>query len=132
MKTWKLAAYLAAIFIAGVLSGGLVISKLMERRMAAFRAGPPGGVLAARWLEHLKPRLDLTPEQAAQLAPVLASATDGFVHKITAEMFAALEHTNARVLPLLNPAQREKFLLMTKQQEEMIRRIAQDRSPPAP
>jgi hypothetical protein len=132
MKTWKLAACLAAIFLAGVLSGGLVIRKLMERRMAAFRSGPPGGALAARWLEHLKPRLDLTPEQAAQLAPVLASATDGFVQKVTAEMLASLDAANARVLPLLTPAQREKFLQMTKQQEEMIRRIAQDGPPPPP
>jgi hypothetical protein len=131
MKTWKLALCLAAIFLAGGLSGGLVVGKLVERRMAAFRAGPPGGALAARWKEYLKQRLGLTPDQERQIAPVLTGAADGFVQKVTDEMLASLDATNARVLPLLTPAQREKFLQMGREQEQMIRRLAQGR-PPSP
>ena len=130
MKTWKLALCLAAIFAAGVLSGGLVIGKLAARRMA-FRGGPPGGALATLWVEGLRKRIDLTPEQTRQITPIVSAATDDFIKAVTTEVRTGANATNLRILPLLTPAQREKFLQFTKEQEEMIDRLSQGK-PPAP
>ncbi len=129
MKKWKLGLYLLAIFMAGGLSGGLVTLKLVTSR---FPFGRPGdGGPAALWVEGLRKRIDLTPEQTKQITPIVTAATDDFIKTVTGQMLSAANATNARILPLLTPGQREKFLKLTQEQEEMIRRIAQD-GPPSP
>jgi Spy/CpxP family protein refolding chaperone len=133
MKKWKLALYLAAIFAAGFLSGGVVALKLVSQRFASFGRSGEGGP-AALWVRELRQRLDLTPEQTKQITPIVTAATDDFIQTVIGHLSSSMEATNARILPLLTPVQREKFLQFTKEQEELIRRLSQSRlaSPPPP
>jgi Spy/CpxP family protein refolding chaperone len=127
MKKWKITLYLAAIFAAGFLSGGVVAMKLAAHR---FGFGRPGGNGPANhWAQELHKRLDLTPEQTQQITPIITGATDEFIQTVTGQMLSTAKATNARIAPLLTPAQQEKLLLLNQEQEKMIRRLTPPTSP---
>ena len=79
-----------------------------------------GGKLA---LEHLTKDLDLTPQQQAQVAPVIEQAKPQLraIHEEAMQKArAVMENSAAQIRPLLTAEQQQKFDAIKKAHEEMI------------
>ena len=106
---WKLAFAFLLVFIAGLTTGGL-LSTLHVRRH--FLGPPHSGAVGDRMREHLRRALDLTPEQAAKIAPIV-DATSGKLEAIRVETAQrvrnAMEESERQIAPELTPEQQEKL-----------------------
>ena len=133
MRMFKCLLCLIVIFAAGAVSGGLIM-----RHLSGFppgfgppRPGDPGP--AARWMQELDRRLELTPDQKAQLGPMLKEASDQLIQKVGTDILAGFDSANTRIMPVLTPTQREKYQQLAKEQTEMIKRLQQGQPPkPSP
>ena len=106
---WKLAFALLLVFVAGVTTGGL-LSTLHVRHH--FLGPPHSGDVAGRMREHLRRALDLTPEQAAKIAPIV-DATSAKLEAIRVEtaqrVRSAMEESERQISPELSPEQQKKL-----------------------
>ena len=69
---WKLAFAFLLVFVAGVTTGGLLTTLHVRHH---FLGPPHSGAVDDRMREHLRRALDLTPEQAAKIAPIVDAAS---------------------------------------------------------
>ena len=79
-------------------------------------------------LEHLTKDLDLTPEQAAKVSPIVDQAKPQIraIHQEAMEKTrVVMENASAQIRPLLTPEQQTKFDAMKKAHEDM-RKAMQD------
>lgn len=111
----KLSLYLAAIFIAGVVTG-MFISYQVARRLMPSRER-----MASRWCGELQSRLDLTPEQMTKIRPIIDGALTDFKDDLTRDMLGSLSNSYVCVAQLLNPEQKSKLEQFQKEQEQFIR-----------
>jgi Spy/CpxP family protein refolding chaperone len=106
---WKLASAFLLVFIAGVTTGGL-LSTLHVRRH--FLGPPHSGEMGERMREHMRRALDLTPEQAAKIAPII-DATSAKLESIRVETAQrvrnAMEESERQIAPELTPEQQKKL-----------------------
>ncbi|MEY2490206.1 MAG: hypothetical protein QOC70_2148 [Verrucomicrobiota bacterium] len=106
---WKLAFAFLLVFVAGVTTGGLLGTLHMRRH---FLGPPHSGAVGDRMREHLRHALDLTPEQAAKIAPIV-DATSAKLESIRVETAQrvrnAMEESERQISPELTPEQREKL-----------------------
>jgi Spy/CpxP family protein refolding chaperone len=106
---WKLAFAFLLVFVAGVMTGGL-LSTLHVRRH--FLGPPHSGAVGDRMREHLRRALDLTPEQATKIAPIV-DATSAKLESIRVEtaqrVRAAMEESERQIAPELSPEQQKKL-----------------------
>jgi Spy/CpxP family protein refolding chaperone len=106
---WKLAFAFLLVFVAGVTSGGLLSSLHMRRH---FLGPPQSGEVGDRMREHLRRALDLTPEQAEKIAPIV-DATSAKLEAIRVEtaqrVRSAMEESERQISPQLTPEQQEKL-----------------------
>ena len=106
---WKLAFALLLVFAAGVTTGAL----LSTLRVRHHFLGPPhSGEVGDRMREHLRRALDLTPEQAAKIAPIVDS-TSAKLEAIRIEtaqrVRSAMEESERQISPELSPEQQKKL-----------------------
>src|SRR5262249_13983769 len=115
----KIAGYLVAIFLAGGVTGALVMAGVAKYRV---RQQMKPDVMARRWCGELESSLNLTPEQIQKVQPIV----DDTLNQIPIAMAWALATTvsngNARIAELLTPEQKVKFQQMIKEREDMMRR----------
>jgi len=111
----KISLYLAAIFLAGVITG-MFVSYQIARRMMPNRER-----MAAHWCGELQSKLDLTPEQLRKIRPLINDALTDFRNNLSREMLSSLSNCNARIVVELTPEQRTKFEQIQKEQEGFIR-----------
>ncbi len=74
-------------------------------------------------LEHLTKELDLTPQQQAQVAPIVEQAKPQIraIHEEALQKTrAVMENAGAQIRPLLTPQQQTKMDAVKKAHEEMI------------
>jgi Spy/CpxP family protein refolding chaperone len=106
---WKLAFALLLVFAAGITTGGL-FSALHVRRH--FLGPPESGEVSSRMREHLRRALDLTPEQAAKISPIV-DATSAKLEAIRVEtaqrVRAVMEESEKQISPELSPEQQKKM-----------------------
>src|SRR4029077_3412868 len=110
---WQLAFAFLLVFAAGATSGGLFSSMHMRHR---FLFGPPhSGEMGDRFREHMKRMLDLTPEQAAKIGPIIDS-TSAKLEAIRVEtaqrVRKTMEESEQQILPDLTPNQQAKLQKM--------------------
>lgn len=117
---WKLAFAFLLVFVAGVTTGGL-LSTLHTRRH--FLGPPHSGEMGDRMREHLQRALDLTPEQAAKIAPIV-DATSAKLEAIRVEtaqrVRSAMEESERQISPELTPEQQEKLHKMKLQHHKIM------------
>jgi len=122
----KALIYMAAIFIAGLLAGG-VLGGLSGFKLGTQRlAHPPRpDQMATSVRQRLQQDLKLTDGQARQIAPVV----DRFVREMSAVHSNTVERSievirqmHRRVEELLTPEQKEKFRKVQQEREETFRR----------
>jgi hypothetical protein len=125
-RKWKISLYLAAIFVAGIVTG-MFISYQMARRMMPSREK-----MANHWCGELESKLKLTPEQLQKIRPIVDGALTDFKKNLSQEMLLSLSNCNARVALELMPEQKDRFEQIQKEQQEFIRtRIGGETSRPA-
>jgi len=111
MKNWKRIIAPLLVFLLGVLfgvGGSVLVAVRVVRHISVL--GPHEAVHAASRL--IQRRLDLTPAQRAELAPVFAAVEQDFEQlrrEDIAKARRALEAAVARIRPSLDEAQRKKL-----------------------
>lgn len=118
---WKLAFAFLLVFVAGVTTGGLLSTHHIKRH---FLGPPHSGDVAGRMREHLRRALDLTPEQAAKIAPIV-DATSAKLEAIrveTAERVRnVMEESKREIAPQLTSAQQEKLQKLKQRHLKILR-----------
>jgi Spy/CpxP family protein refolding chaperone len=114
-RKWKISLYLAAIFVAGVVTGMFISYQLVRRMM------PTQERMVGHWCGELQSKLNLTPEQMQKIRPIVNDAVTDFRNDLSREMLLSLSNCNARVVLELTPEQKAKFEQIQKEQEEFIR-----------
>ncbi len=122
-KPWKLVLLLSGIFLAGAVTGGVVLTRY-HRREAQLGNRPE------QWgpdrLNLLARRLDLSPEQIEQLRPIVKRNMDE-LNRLRSyamlETHRVLQRMEADIAAELTPGQKEKFAKLT---EEIRRRMQRE------
>ena len=121
-RPWKLVLLLAGIFLAGMVSGALVMIRI-GREMAVRRPLP--GQWAPQQMRRLAERLSLSPEQQETLRPIVRRNMQDLarVRNYTfQETGSILERMEREISDKLTPEQRGKFEQMNKEWRERLRR----------
>jgi Spy/CpxP family protein refolding chaperone len=127
---WKLAFAFLLVFVAGVTTGGLLGTLHMRRH---FLGPPHSGEMGDRMREHLRRALDLTPEQAAKIAPIV-DATSAKLEAIRVEtaqrVRSAMEESERQISPELTPEQQKKLHQMKLEHHKIM--VHHGFTPPLP
>jgi hypothetical protein len=124
----KALVYMAAIFAAGLLAGG-VVGGLSGFRLGTQRlARPlPADQMAATVKQRLQQELHLTAEQQKLIAPMVDSFVLEMneVHSNTVERaVGVIQHMHQRVAEVLTPEQGERLLQVQTEREAEFRHAA--------
>ncbi|HEV2210996.1 MAG TPA: hypothetical protein VG167_19660 [Verrucomicrobiae bacterium] len=127
MNTWKVITATLVIFVAGVVTGALVVWHSDRLNLTPQRrtlngarptmAGTPG-VMRMELLRRMQRDLDLTPEQHQQIDQLLKESqerTRKLMEPITPQLHQEFQHTKEAFRQVLTPEQRVRF-------DEMLRR----------
>jgi len=147
VNAWKVILSTLVIFIAGVLTGGLVVSSAL--RIAQIRPRPangPGGgggpnaMAANPWqvrnvdlLRRMDRELELTPEQHANIEKIIAASqerTKVIWKPIAPVMNKEMQAVHAEIREELTPDQKKKFDGFAKPRPGQERRRSQTNSGP--
>jgi hypothetical protein len=111
----KIGLYLSAIFVAGMVTGGIVTFQAGRHMM------PGQADMAAHWCGDLQSKMNLTPAQVEKIRPIINDAMGEFKSRLYADMSLNLSNFNARIAGELTPEQKSKFEQIQKEQQDMIR-----------
>jgi hypothetical protein len=109
MKRWKIVLAFAAVFLAGVIVGGLAIMRCIP---PPFGPSPSAAKMTAHMMSRLNSDLALTPDQAAKIQPVIARATEqtvAFHRDLSARIRTAIDSSDLEIEGFLDPKQKAKF-----------------------
>lgn len=135
MNAWKVILATLVIYSAGLITGGLLVRQgrpfmpppqrpPFTPREEPFASHP---MLQERFLEQMRVRLDLTPEQFARLKTIFAESRERtriITDLVRPEMQAEIQHVRKRIHDELTPEQRRRF-------EELMRNRRQRVDPPS-
>ena len=125
----RLAAYLAGIFIAGMVSGGLLVS-WWNHQQEARRHDPR--TLAERIEKRFQAELKLSEEQVAKLRPLIvrnAEAIEAFNLETMQKIEQFLDRSRAEFVQPLNPEQLERFRKMETERKAFYHKRVKNESP---
>jgi Spy/CpxP family protein refolding chaperone len=129
----KLTLYLAAIFLAGGVSGAMLALRVSRQTMAE---APRPGRLDARYLkERFQSRLALTPEQAKVIEPILEKMSEELKsvrQDATKRISAIMKSFYDQIGKELTPDQRQKLDEMQKDHHPEHREGPHKRFKPSP
>ena len=125
---WWLSLALVLVFLAGVATG-LLAGARHARSAFVSRHGPQ---MAERMREHLRRELDLTPEQAEKIAPVIdrtARQLEAIRVETSGRVAEAMNASRAEIAPVLTPEQMERLDRLRERHQRMLRRHHFGRAP---
>jgi len=129
---WKLVIALLLVFVAGATTGGLLSTLHMRRH---FLGPPHSGAVGDRMREHLRRALDLTPEQADKIAPIV-DATSAKLEAIRVETAQrvrnAMEESEKQIAPQLTPEQQKKLQQLKLEHHRVLMHHGFNPPPPDP
>ena len=117
---WKLTVALVIVFLAGVATGLFAGA----RRAHVVFMGRHSAHTGERMRSHLERRLQLTPEQAAQVSPIISrtAAQLEVIRSETSQRVAAtFGQAHQEMMPYLTPEQRERLQKMKRRHRHMLR-----------
>lgn len=122
MKTWKVILAAAVIFLAGVLTGAVVVWKARTlptppTARSHTNAPSPWFIHRPEFLEVMKKELALTPEQADKIAAAVRNSrqrTDFLWEMLKEPLQEELYLLKENILAVLEPDQQKKFEAMIK------------------
>jgi Spy/CpxP family protein refolding chaperone len=116
----KIVLYAALIFVAGLFIG--VIAG--PRALRAFLHPPTPAEMSSHILARLQSRLSLTPEQTAQIKPVVeqtASEIDAIREATTKDISDRIAESNSKIAAFITPEQKAKLDRMEAERREHMR-----------
>ena len=108
MKRWKLGLTFTAVFLAGMIAGGLTILRIIP----PFGGVPDAGSMTAHLMRRLNHDLPLTPEQTAKIQPIIARTTEQTLashREFTSRIEAIIDASDSEIESLLDPTQKARF-----------------------
>lgn len=133
MNAWKVILATLVIYSAGLITGGLLVRQ--GRPFVPPPQRPPlpppdeafaPPIMQERFLEQMRVRLDLTPEQFGRLKIIFAESRERtriITDLVRPEMQAEIQHVRKRIHDELTPEQRRRF-------EELMRNRRRMEPPP--
>ena len=122
-KPWKLILLLAGIFVAGVVTGAFVVVQVGHEWFA-------NRLMPDHWptihLKKLSERLDLKPEQADQILPIIRRNRDDLNQVRTecqSQIKAVFERMEHEISAILTPEQRPKYEKLIQEMREKAKKI---------
>jgi uncharacterized protein YneF (UPF0154 family) len=110
MKRWKFALAFAAVFVAGVIVGGLIVMRLIP---PPFGPNPTTAAkMTERMMSMLKTDLNLRPDQEEKIKPVIARTTEqavGFHRELSTRIQAAIDSSDLEIEGFMDSQQKAKF-----------------------
>ena len=129
----KIMLYLAAIFLAGGVSGAMV-SLASARKLSA--KAPSMDRACNHMKDRLRAKLDLSPEQMSQIEPILDQTGRELrnVHQhALREVEQVFQRSNAQIAAHLNAGQKIKLEEMEKEHRSFLdKQGCGDKGPPGP
>jgi len=123
---WKTIGYAVAIFVAGGVSGGAL--GVYETKSHLFDPQREQEI-AGHWRQRLTDKLGLTPDQVAQINPIIDSGATQ-LRSIRADTMQRLnkvfEDSYSKISAILTPDQRTKLDQMDKERQEMMQQHWQE------
>jgi uncharacterized membrane protein len=126
-KPWKIVLVLLGIFLAGGVTGAFVMLRI-GHQWIAHRPGPEQW--APNHLKRLVERLDLKPEQAEAIRPIVHRNMEELSRlriESMADIKRVFERMEREVSAQLTPEQRTKFEQLNKEMRERAKRFTPDR-----
>jgi Spy/CpxP family protein refolding chaperone len=117
----KLALYVLALFLAGGGSGALIAWQVGRQLPVIPR---PPAEIGARLRAQFQSRLELTPDQAQKISPMIDQAMRrvGTIREDTARaVFANVSNLDEQVLGVLTPEQKAKFEALERERLDYLR-----------
>ena len=128
---WRIALGLVLVFAAGVATG-LFAGAWHSRHRFLVRHGEMGG---DRLRDHFRRQLDLTPEQAGQVDPILEE-TAKRLHEVRTEtsqrVAQIMEQSHRELAPHLTPEQQARIERMKQRHLRILHRHGGHERPPPP
>lgn len=119
LSRWKIAVYLACIFVAGGVSGWVISSKATRQKMLV---SPKSEEIAASMKERCRAKLThLTPDQEKGMDTIITNASieiKALHERHVGRIRQVISNRNAEILAILTPAQQQQFELMEKERRE--------------
>ena len=106
---WKLIAGFLLVFIAGGMTGAFFGASHARH---LFSESPRHGIIGERMRDRLRAQLNLTPEQVAQISPI--------IEKTSAQLEQERRDTGRRVHELITAAHREIATNLTEAQRAKL------------
>jgi Spy/CpxP family protein refolding chaperone len=119
-QSWKVVLYAALIFVAGLFIGVLASPHLLR----TFLRPPTPAEMSSHILARLQSRLSLTPEQTAQIKPLVeqtASDIEAIRLSTTKQISERITESNSKTATFLTPEQKAKLDQMVAERRERMR-----------
>jgi Spy/CpxP family protein refolding chaperone len=129
-RSLKITVYVVLIFLGGLLSGVLLAPSLGR----TFLRPPLPGEMSRRMFERMQSRLNLTPEQATKIKPLVeetGAELDVMRRDTTARVSEKIARSNERISALLTPEQKVELKKMEEERKEHMRRRDSSFVPPS-
>lgn len=120
---WKLILLLVGIFIAGATTGGFVVVQF-GREWIINRL--QSDQWAAIHLKKLSEKLELKPEQAEQILPIIRRNKDALNQaraECQAQMKTVFERMEREITVVLTPEQRPKYEKLIQEMKDRVRKV---------
>ena len=118
--SWKVVLYATLIFAAGLFIGVLAGPHLLRTLLRP----PTPAEMSSHILARLQFRLSLTPEQTAQIRPLVertSSDIDAIREATTKQVADRIAETDSKIAPFLTPEQKTKLDQMQAEHRERMR-----------
>jgi Spy/CpxP family protein refolding chaperone len=119
-QPWKVVLYATLIFVAGLFIGVLAGPHLLR----TFLRPPTPAEMSRHIFARLQSRLSLTPEQTAQIKPLVeqtASDIEGIRVATTKQISERIAETDSKIATFLSPEQKVKLEQMQAERRDRIR-----------
>jgi hypothetical protein len=119
-RSWKVILYATLIFVAGLFIGSLAGPRILLK----FLRPPTPAEMSSHILARLQSRLSLTPEQTAQVKPVVehtASEIDAIRKATTKQISDRIGESNSKIAAFITPEQKAKLDQMEAERREHMR-----------
>ena len=118
--SWKIVFYTMLIFVAGMFVGLLAGPHMLS----SYLRPPTPAEMSSRILARLQSRLSLTPEQTAQIKPIVeqtASEIDAIREATTKQIADRIAESNSKIAAFITPEQKAKLDRMEAERREHMR-----------
>jgi Spy/CpxP family protein refolding chaperone len=119
-RSWKVVLYATLIFVAGLFIGVLAGPHVLR----TFLRPPTPPEMSRHILARLQSRLSLTPEQTAQIKPLMeqtASDIEAIRVATTKQVSDRIAETNSKIATFITPEQKAKLDQMEAERREHMR-----------